>query len=106
MATVTGDSRNGMILVGGIAGSDGSISNCFNTGNLIGIMNVPNPLTAQMGGITGSPTEGFVYNVYNAGQIIKPVNSNLTQCALMPLGNHHFTPWAPIIYRKQAQCCL
>ena len=78
MATVTGDSRNGMILVGGIAGSDGSISNCFNTGNLIGIMNDPNPLTAQMGGITGSPTEGFVYNVYNAGQIIKPVNSNLT----------------------------
>ena len=78
MATVTGDASYDMILVGGIAGSDGSISNCFNTGNLIGIMDIPDPSTAQMGGITGSPTEGFVYNVYNAGQIIKPVNPNLT----------------------------
>ncbi|MBP9994593.1 MAG: T9SS type A sorting domain-containing protein [bacterium] len=78
MATVTGDAFYDMILVGGIAGSDGSISNCFNTGNLIGIMDVPDPSTAQMGGITGSPTSGFVYNVYNAGQIIKPTNPNLT----------------------------
>ncbi|MCQ2306882.1 MAG: T9SS type A sorting domain-containing protein [Bacteroidales bacterium] len=78
MATVTGDAFCDMILVGGIAGSDGSISNCFNTGNLIGIMDIPDPSTAQMGGITGSPTSGFVYNVYNAGQIIKPVNPNLT----------------------------
>ena len=31
-----------------------------------------------MGGITGSPTEGFVYNVYNAGQIIRPTNPDLT----------------------------
>lgn len=77
MATVTGDARNGMILVGGIAGSDGSISNCFNTGNLIGII-TGTPETAQMGGITGSPTEGFVYNVYNAGQITKPTNPALT----------------------------
>ena len=78
MATVTGDAFYDMILVGGIAGSDGSISNCFNTGNLIGIMDIPDPSTAQMGGITGSPTSGFVYNVYNAGQIIKPTNPNLT----------------------------
>lgn len=78
MATVTGDASYDMILVGGIAGSDGSISNCFNTGNLVGIMDVLDPLTAQMGGITGSPTEGFVYNVYNAGQIIRPTNPDLT----------------------------
>ena len=33
---------------------------------------------AQIGGITGSPTEGFVYNVYNAGQITKLDHPNLT----------------------------
>lgn len=77
MASVTGQGGD-FVLVGGIAGSDGSISNCFNTGDLIGIMNTSTPEVAQIGGITGSPTMGYVYNVYNAGQITKPNNPYLT----------------------------
>ena len=78
MALVKGQGAN-LIFVGGIAGSDGSISNCFNTGDLYGeLSDTNNYLIAQFGGITGSPTEGFVYNVYNAGQITKPTNPTLT----------------------------
>ena len=77
MAVVTGQGTD-MILVGGIAGSDGSISNCYNTGDLRGEVTDNNYPIAQFGGITGSPTQGFVYNVYNAGQITKPTNPNLT----------------------------
>ena len=76
-ALVTGKG-NSMILVGGIAGSDGSISNCYNTGDLKAIATSSNVDVVQMGGITGSPTEGYVYNVYNTGEIIKPANPNLT----------------------------
>ena len=74
-ALVTGKG-NSLILVGGIAGSDGSISNCYNIGDLKGIA-TSNDVIVEMGGITGSPTDGFVYNVYNSGQIIKPTNPNL-----------------------------
>ena len=74
-ALVTGKG-NSMILVGGISGSDGSISNCYNTGDLKGIA-TSSDVIVQMGGITGSPTDGFVYNVYNSGQFIKPTNPNL-----------------------------
>ncbi len=77
MAPVKGQGSD-MILVGGIAGSDGSISNCYNTGDLSGELTDTVYPIAQFGGITGSPTEGFVYNVYNAGQITKPTNPNLT----------------------------
>jgi len=76
-ALVTGKG-NSMILVGGIAGSDGSISNCYNTGDLKAIATSSNVDVVHMGGITGSPTEGYVYNVYNTGEIIKPANPNLT----------------------------
>ena len=77
MASVTGQGTT-MILVGGIAGSDGSISNCFNTGNLSGELTDADYPIAQFGGITGSPTMGYVYNVYNTGQITKPSNPYLT----------------------------
>ena len=77
MAQVKGQGTD-MILVGGIAGSDGSISNCYNTGDLSGELTDSVYPIAQFGGITGSPTEGFVYNVYNAGQITKPTNPYLT----------------------------
>ena len=77
MASVTGQGTT-MILVGGIAGSDGSISNCFNTGNLSGELTDADYPIAQFGGITGSPTMGYVYNVYNTGQIAKPSNPYLT----------------------------
>ena len=77
MAPVKGQGTD-MILVGGIAGSDGSISNCYNTGDLSGELTDSVYPIAQFGGITGSPTEGFVYNVYNAGQITKPTNPYLT----------------------------
>ncbi len=77
MAPVKGQGTD-MILVGGIAGSDCSISNCFNTGDLSGELTDTVYPIAQFGGITGSPTEGFVYNVYNAGQITKPTNPYLT----------------------------
>jgi hypothetical protein len=75
-ALVTGKGDN-MILVGGICGSDGSISNCYNTGNLKAIATAGDVEVVTIGGITGTPTEGFVYNVYNTGQIIKPANPNL-----------------------------
>ena len=74
-ALVTGKDSS-MILVGGIAGSDGYFSNCYNTGNLKAIATSGDAIV-QMGGITGSPTDGYVYNVYNSGQIIKPANPNL-----------------------------
>ena len=74
-ALVTGKG-NSAILVGGIAGSDGSFSNCYNTGDLKAVATSSDAII-EMGGITGSPTEGFVYNVYNSGQIIKPTNPNL-----------------------------
>lgn len=75
-ALVTGKGSS-MILVGGICGSDGSISNCYNTGDLKAIATSSDVSVVEMGGITGTPTEGFVYNVYNSGQIIKPANPNL-----------------------------
>lgn len=77
MASVKGQGTD-LILVGGIAGSDGSISNCYNTGDLSGELTDSVYPIAQFGGITGSPTDGFVYNVYNAGQITKPTNPYLT----------------------------
>ena len=77
-ALVTGKGDS-MILVGGICGSDGSISNCYNTGDLKAIATSSDVEIVTIGGITGTPsTEGYVYNVYNAGQIIKPANPNLT----------------------------
>ena len=64
------------ILAGGICGSDGKISDSYNTGEIIVEINnydydykVSN---IQIGGITGSPTSGgFIHNVYNAGNITK-----------------------------------
>ena len=71
------------ILAGGICGSDGKISDSYNTGEIIVEINNfdynYNVSTIQIGGITGSPTSGcIIHNVYNAGNISKwptPQNS-------------------------------
>ena len=64
------------ILAGGICGSDGKISDSYNTGKIVVEINNYdhnyNVSTIQIGGITGSPTSGgFIHNVYNAGNITK-----------------------------------
>ena len=64
------------ILAGGICGSDGKISDSYNTGEIIVEINNYdynyNVSNIQIGGITGSPTSGgFIHNVYNAGNITK-----------------------------------
>ena len=72
-----------IILAGGICGSDGKISDSYNTGEIVvEISNFDydyNVSTIQIGGITGSPTSGCIlHNVYNAGNISKwptPQNS-------------------------------
>ena len=71
------------ILAGGICGSDGKISDSYNTGEIVVEINNYdhnyNVSTIQIGGITGSPTSGcIIHNVYNAGNISKwptPQNS-------------------------------
>ena len=93
MASVKGQGTD-MILVGGIAGSDGSISNCYNTGDLTASLSDAHPSVAQIGGITGSPTEGFVYNVYNTGRINKIEHPNLT--------NEHYGHIIPAILSDTA----
>ena len=69
------------ILAGGICGSDGKISDSYNTGEIIvEISNFDydyNVSTIQIGGITGAPG-CIIHNVYNAGNISKwptPQNS-------------------------------
>ena len=70
-----------MILAGGICGSDGKISDSYNTGEIIVEINNfdynYNVSTIQIGGITGAPG-CIIHNVYNAGNISKwptPQNS-------------------------------
>ncbi|MBR5603411.1 MAG: T9SS type A sorting domain-containing protein [Bacteroidales bacterium] len=69
------------ILAGGICGSDGKISDSYNTGEIVvEISNFDydyNVSTIQIGGITGAPG-CIIHNVYNAGNISKwptPQNS-------------------------------
>ena len=64
------------ILAGGICGSDGNVSDSYNTGKIVvEISNYDynyNVSALQVGGITGSPTTGCnIHNVYNAGKISK-----------------------------------
>ena len=66
------------IMVGGISGADGTIYNCFNRGDLTAVFTGSNPLLIQMGGISSTPpNDEYVRNVYNAGTIIKPTNTNI-----------------------------
>ena len=67
-------SAHGWIIVGGIAGADGSISNCYNRGDVESIVLSGQPDVVQMGGITGTGTTGNIINVYNTGAIIPPAN--------------------------------
>jgi hypothetical protein len=69
--TAQGDS-NDLICAGGISGADGKISNCYNRGDVEGIVLYGQPDVVQMGGITG--TGGNIINVYNTGAIIPPEN--------------------------------
>ena len=60
-----------LILVGGISGSGGAISDCFNRGNLM-INNGANanPLAVNMGGIIGTfSSDGYIHNCYNISTI-------------------------------------
>ena len=66
------------IMVGGISGADGTIYNCFNRGDLTAVYTGENPLLIQMGGISSTPpNDEYIRNVYNAGTIIKPTNTNI-----------------------------
>ena len=69
--TAQGDS-NDLICAGGISGADGKISNCYNRGDVEGIVLYGQPDVVQIGGITG--TGGNIINVYNTGAIIPPEN--------------------------------
>lgn len=83
--------HHNLLFAGGICGSDGSISNCYNIGNVTGIVGNYDggSLSAEycaFAGITGSPTTGFVHNVYNAGEIIEATaNVNMEWfCNIIP----------------------
>lgn len=66
------------IMVGGISGADGTIYNCFNRGDLTAVYTSNAPLLIQMGGISSTPpNDEYIRNVYNAGAIIKPSNTNI-----------------------------
>ncbi len=56
-----------LILVGGISGSGGTISDCFNRGNLmINNGSNSNPTAVHMGGIIGTfSSDGYIHNCYN-----------------------------------------
>lgn len=66
------------IMVGGISGADGTIYNCFNRGDMTAVFTSDNPLLIQMGGITSTPPgDEYIKNVYNAGAVIRPSNTNI-----------------------------
>ena len=60
------------VMVGGIAGSEGCISNCYNHGDIsYAAKQSLDRRYIQLGGITGSlGSEGYIYNVYNTGAVI------------------------------------
>ena len=65
------------LAAGGIASSDGNFFSCYNTGTVRGEYSMyPNPVNAQMGGITGAPAHS-IHNVYNAGEIIEPTDTDI-----------------------------
>ena len=65
-----------LICAGGITGADGKISNCYNRGDVEGVVLYGQPDVVQMGGITGSG--GHITNVYNTGAIIPPEHPHTT----------------------------
>ena len=75
-ATITGVSEMSVILVGGIAGADGSFSNCYNLGTLQGDARFSEH--AQIGGITGTCPERYLCNVYNTGAVLVPEHADNT----------------------------
>ena len=74
-ALITGINED-EIMIGGISGADGSVFNCFNRGDLTAVFTSGSPLLIQMGGITSTP-DGYVKNVYNAGAVIRPSDTNI-----------------------------
>lgn len=76
-ASIIGD-KGHTTFVGGIAGGNGSFSNCFNRGDISCDLSNNVPGAVQMGGIAGTPcTEAFMYNVYNTGAIVKVDHPNV-----------------------------
>lgn len=70
-AKIQGQNNSG---AGGIAASDGCISNCYNTGE-VSVAN-GDRYNVQMGGITGVVgSAGYVRNCYNTGAVIRPNSS-------------------------------
>ena len=80
-AIIQGQSPTNSIRAGGIAGNDGRISNCYNTGEV----SVNHVSQIQMGGITGAVNSaGYVRNCYNTGAVIRP-NSNYWYGIICPV---------------------
>lgn len=89
---------HGWIIVGGIAGADGFISNCYNRGDVETIVSSGQPDVVQMGGITGTGTTGDIINVYNTGAIIPPENPHTNNAwygiiAASMTDNHIYRNW-------------
>ena len=80
-ALVTGYSDDDIVdelFVGGISGTDGTIYNCYNRGDIMAIFTCEDPLLIQMGGISSTPaSDQYIRNVYNTGTIIKPSNPDI-----------------------------
>ena len=78
-AVITGNPSHqysSAIMVGGIAGADGSFSNCYNLGEVCGYSLFYEH--AQLGGITGTCPGDYLLNVYNAGPVNIPENADNT----------------------------
>ena len=79
-APIIGDKGN-TTFVGGIAGANGSFSNCYNRGDISIDLSNNIPGAVQMGGISSTPSNGYIFNVYNTGAVVKVDHPNVySQC--------------------------
>jgi hypothetical protein len=79
-APIIGDKGN-TTFVGGIAGANGSFSNCYNRGDISIDLSNNIPGAVQMGGISSTPANGSIFNVYNTGAVVKVDHPNVySQC--------------------------
>lgn len=61
------------IMMGGIAGSGGSMSNCYNVGTITAEYLTQSLDYVGIGGISGATSDdGYIFNCYNAGEIVLP----------------------------------
>ena len=75
-APIIGDKGN-TTFVGGIAGANGSFSNCYNRGDISIDLSNNIPGAIQMGGISSTPSNGSIFNVYNTGAVVKVDHPNV-----------------------------